>query len=60
MADLSVKVETFYKPVIFASRYRPTQNTNNELLFEETNRLNNTRQNNLISIDGGYNLLDED
>ena len=31
---VAIKVETYKKPVIFASCYRPPKNTNNELLFE--------------------------
>ena len=35
---VAIKVKTYQKPVIFASCYRPPNNTNNELLFEEIKR----------------------
>ena len=48
------KVETYQKPVIFASSYRPPKNTNNELIFEEIKRLAS------MWIGGDFNLPDID
>ena len=36
------EVETYQKPTMFASFYRPPKNTINELLFEEIKQLTNT------------------
>ena len=56
----SIKVETYQKPVIFASCYRPPKNTNNELLFTEIKRLASMHRKNSMWIGGDCNLLDID
>ena len=56
----ATKVETYQKPVIFASCYRPPKNTNNELLFEEIKRLASMYRKNPMWIGGDLNLPDKD
>ena len=53
-----IKVETYQKPVIFASSYRPPKNTNNELIFEEIKRLASMRRKNPMWIGRVFNLPD--
>ena len=55
-----IKVETYQKPVIFASCYRPHNNTNNELNFEEIKRLASMHRKNPMWICGDFNLPDID
>ena len=57
---VAIKVETYQKPVIFASFYRSPKNTNNELLFEEVKQFVNMHRKNLICIGGDFNLPDID
>ena len=53
------KVETYEKPVIFASCYRSPKNTNNKLLFEEIKRLTSMQKKSPIWIGRGFNLPDK-
>ena len=55
-----IKVETYQKPVIFASCYRPPKNTNNELFFEEIKRLASMHRKNPMWIGEDFNLPDID
>ena len=55
-----IKVETYWKPVIFAICYRPRNSTNNELLFEEIKRLTSMQRKNPCWIEGDFNLPDID
>ena len=57
---VAVKVEAYQKLVIFPSCYRPPKNTNNELLFEEIERLTSMQMKNLIWIGRDFNLPDID
>ena len=57
---VAIKVETYQKPVIFASCYRPPKNTNNELIFEEIKRLASMHRKNPMWIGGDFNLPDID
>ena len=57
---VSIKVETYQKPVIFASCYRPPKNNNIELFFEEIKRLTSMQRKNSVWIDGYFNLPDID
>ena len=57
---VAVKVEAYQKLVIFASCYRTPKNINNELLFEEIERLTSMQMNNLIWIGRDFNLPDID
>ena len=57
---VAIKVETYQKPVLFASCYRPPKSTNNELLFEDIKRLTSMQRKNPIWIDGDFKLLDID
>ena len=53
---VAIKVETYQKPVIFASCYRPPKNTNNELLLSEIMQLTSMQRINPIWIGGDFNL----
>ena len=57
---VAIKVETYQKPVIFASCYRPPVNGNGELLFEEIKRLTSIQRKDPIWIGRGFNLPDID
>ena len=57
---VAIKVETYQKPMIFASCYRSPKNTNNELLFEEVKLFVSMHRKNLMCIGGGFNLPDID
>ena len=57
---VAIKVETYQKPAILASCYRPHKSTNNEVLFEEIKRLTSMDRKNLIWIGGDFSLLDID
>ena len=57
---VAIKVEAYQKLVVFASCYRPPKNTNNELLFEEIERLTSMQMKNLIWIGRDFNLPDID
>ena len=57
---VAIKVETYQKPVLFASCYRPPKSTNNELLFEEIKRLTSMQRKNSIWIDRDFKLPDID